>query len=125
MDRLPLSDAECAAQLGMTEEELLAARATVAQELLILGEVYGEAQAEAERLIDAARQPLQEAAARAYRLGMGFDLISQCTAEQRLHPDGRRKRTKSVRGRVTHTTISRWIAAVLERAKDEVPATAS
>lgn len=115
MDRLPLADAECAAQLGMTRDELLAARAAIAPKLLECGTVLADAQAEAQRLVDDAREPLMRAAYEAWRLGLGYDLIAQCTADVRLTPEGRRLRTKPVRGVVTHSTISRWVGEMAER----------
>lgn len=114
MDRLPLSDGECAAVLGMTREELLLARVPVARTLLERGAAYAAAKEEAERILDAARGPLMETAYVAYGLGMGYEQIAQCTGSERLTDEGRRVRTPPGKGVVTQVTISRWVQTVHE-----------
>lgn len=109
MSRLPLSDAECARELGLTREQLLLARVPVADRLLALGEAFAAAQVEADRILNAARAPLIAKAREAYGLGMGFEAIAQCTGERRLTNEGKRLRTPGARGVVTHSTIKRWL----------------
>lgn len=104
-------------QLGLTVEELQERRHQAAQRVFRAAARYRHAKAEAQRLVDAARDELVPEVEAAYRLGMAPALIAKCTeAPDRLKPaaNGAKPLPPDRRNdeAFTSQTVRRWLGLV-------------